>query len=424
MVVGGGFGGAFAAREAESRLRERGAHILLVAPENYLLFSPILPEVASGTVEPRHAVVPLRELLKSTDVLIGAVTSIDVAARRACVRTIDGDEGDIVYRSLVLAPGSRPATLPIPGVKENAVGFKSISDAIWLRNRVLHQLEAASAAGSRQRRRELLTFTFVGGGYAGVEALAELESLVREVLPRYPSLRSSDFRWVLVEAQDTLLPGLEPRLAEYTAKVLSARGVEVRVSTRLNSAEDKMVVLSDPQVEPYRSEVIAWTIGQKPSPLTRQPGLPVDDRGRIEVDEYLRVNGLQGVYAVGDSAAVPNPDGGLCPPTAQHAFRQGIVCGRNVAADFGVGSPAPFTYRTRGLAVTLGQGEGTAQVRRFLFRGWPAWSMGRAYHLLMMPAWGRRVRIVSDWTISVLFHRDVTEFTALGEVPPAQLPEY
>jgi NADH dehydrogenase len=323
----------------------------------------------------------------------------------------------------VLAPGSRPATLPIPGVAENSVGFKSIADAIWLRNRVLHQLEAASAARTRDRRRELLTFTFVGGGYAGVEALAELESLVREVLPRYSALRTSDFRWVLVEAQDTLLPGLDPRLAAYTAKVLSARGVEVRVSTRLESAENSIVVLSDPDVAPYRSEVIAWTIGQQPSPLNRQPGLPLNDRGRILVDDHLRVQGLTGIYALGDCAAVPNPDGGLCPPTAQHAFRQGIVCGRNVAADHGVGTPAPFKYRTRGLAVTLGRGEGTAQVRKLLFKGWPAWSMGRAYHLLMMPATGRRARIVSDWTLSVLFHRDVTEFTALNEVPPSKLPE-
>ncbi|MEO7442948.1 MAG: NAD(P)/FAD-dependent oxidoreductase [Acidimicrobiales bacterium] len=421
LVVGGGFAGAFAARAAERRLKGRAVRIVIVAPENFLLFSPLLPEAASGTIEPRHAVVPLRELLADTELLTGEVTALDIEGRTAQVRDIDGNQVTVRYRTLVLAPGSQPATVAIAGLHRHAVGFKNLADAIWLRNRVLHQLERASVASTAARRRELLTFTFVGGGYAGVEALAELESLAVDVLARYGGLRRDDFRWVLVEAQDSLLPGLDPRLADYTAKVLRDRGVEVRVATSMIACTDKMVVLSDPEVAPFRSETIVWTAGQRPSPLGGAAGLALDERGRVKVDDHLRVPGHPDLYAVGDCAAVPDPDGGLCPPTAQHALRQGLACGRNVAADHGAGSAAPFRYRTRGLAVTLGRGQGTAQVRSLLFTGWPAWWMGRTYHVYMMPGAARRVRVMSDWALGLVFPRDVAQLGALGH--PAPLPE-
>ncbi|HEX6596786.1 MAG TPA: FAD-dependent oxidoreductase, partial [Acidimicrobiales bacterium] len=268
------------------------------------------------------------------------------------------------------------------------------------------------------QRRQMLTFTFVGGGYAGVEALAELRSLVSDALRRYPSLAPSDFRWVLVEAQDRLLPGLDPRLAAYTDRQLRRRGVEIHLNTRMESCVDQQVVLSGEKVAPYISDTIVWTAGQRPSPMVASLGLEVDDRGRVIVDDHLRVPGHPDIYVVGDSAAVPDPDGGLCPATAQHALRQGRLCGRNVAADYGVGTAAPFTYRNRGLAVTLGRGEGTAQVKRFTFTGWPAWWMGRSYHLYMTPGMGRRARIVSDWTMGLLFPRDIAQLGTLGRPTP------
>jgi len=422
LVVGGGFGGAFAARAAERRLGGQGVRVVLVCPDNFLLFSPLLPEATSGTIEPRHAVVPLRDLLRSTELLGGTADEIDLAGRRAVVTDLQGKERVVAYRTLVLAPGSDPLTLPIPGLGDHAVGFKTLADAIWLRNQVLHQLEKASAEVSVERRRELLTFTFIGGGYAGVEALAELESLVTDVRRRYRALRSDDFRWVLVEARDTLLPGLDERLASHTADALRARGVHLHLETRLLSCEGGRVVLDDDRVEPFGSETIVWTAGQQPSRLVARLGLPLDDRGRVQVDDHLRVEGHSGVYAVGDSAAVPDPDGGTCPATAQHALRQGLACGRNVAADHGVGRPAPFAYRTRGLAVTLGEGQGTAQVRRWVFTGWPAWWMGRSYHLLMIPGAARRARIVSDWTLGLLFPRDVAQLGSLGRRPPLPAP--
>ena len=376
VIVGGGFGGAYAARELERRLHHREQRVLLVAPDNFLLFSPLLPEAASGTIEPRHSVIPLREMLRRTDLVAGTIESLDVVARTAVVVHESGDRTRVAFRAVVIAPGSRAMVLPIPGLVDNAVGFKNLTDAIWLRNNVLAQLEAANAATDAVRRRALLTFTFVGGGYAGVEALAELESLARDALRMYPKLRPNDMRWVLIEAQRTLLPGLEPTLADYTERVLRKRNIEVYTESRLASCVDGVVTLDRSDIEPYRSETIVWTAGQRPSPFVADLGLPLDDRSRVVVDEYLAVPGFPATYVIGDAAAVPDPDGGICPATAQHALRQGRVAAINAAADLGVGSRTPFRYRNRGLAVTLGRWRGTAQVKRVSFTGPLAWWMG------------------------------------------------
>ncbi|MDY7105774.1 MAG: NAD(P)/FAD-dependent oxidoreductase [Actinomycetota bacterium] len=418
LIVGGGFGGALCAHELDRILRDRSERTLLVAPENFLLFSPLLPEAASGTLEPRHAVIPLREIVGETRLLAGEVTSIDVDARTAEVRDINGNTQTVEYRTAVLSPGSVPNTVPIPGLLDNAVGFKSIADAIWLRNRLLHQLDAANAATDVEERRRLLTFTFIGGGYAGVEALAELESLARDAAAQYPAVAPGDFRWVLVEAVDTLLPGLDPKLARYTEKQLRKRGIEVHLGTRMTSCEDRQVVLSDEGVAPYHSDTIVWTAGQRPSPLIDALGLPTNERGRLVTDDHCRVDGRDDLFALGDAAAVPDPDGGICPLTAQHALRQARTVANNVAATFGVGEAKPFTYRNRGLAVTLGNLEGVAQVKGFTFRGFPAWWMGRSYHLIMMPGLGRKLRVLTDWTLALLFPRDTAQLGQLGRPSP------
>ncbi len=422
LVVGGGFGGAFGARELERRLADHGDRILLVSPDNFLLFSPLLPEAASGTIEPRHAVIPLREMLRRTDLLVGEVTAFDAVARTATARSVGGEIHHIEFRSALLSPGSIPTTFPIPGLLDNAVGFKTLADAIWLRNRVLHQLDVAAAEKDRDDRERALTFTFVGGGYAGVEALAELDSLARDAVRRYPSLRPGDFRWVLVEAQDSLLPGLHPRLAKFTERVLRRNGVEVHLGTRLESCENGTVVLSDHTIAPYASGTIVWTAGQRPAPLASSWGLPSTERGSVPVDDHLRVDGHPDIYAVGDFAAVPDPEGGLAPPTAQHALRQARVAAANIAAGLGVGASERFTYRTRGLAVTLGKWQGTAEVGRLTFTGPLAWWMGRSYHLLMMPGIARKSRVVSDWTMSLLFPRDVSQLGSLGTPKPLAPP--
>ncbi len=421
LIVGGGFGGAFAARELDKLLSRRDIDVLLVSPENFLLFSPLLPEAASGTLEPRHAVVPLREMLTSTSLMIGEVTDIDVGARTATVVSVNGDRETIRFREAVLSPGAVPSVFAIPGLHDHAVGFKTLADAIWLRNRVVRQLDAADAEPDPGRRRELLTFTFVGGGYAGVEALAELESFARDAVKAHPRLAIHDCRWVLVEATNSLLPGLDPRLARFTESSLRRRGVEVRLGTRLVSCVDGVVNLSDDGVLPYRSETIVWTAGQTPSPVAARWNLESDDRGFVPVDDRMAIPGIEGIYAVGDFAAVPEPDGGLAPSTAQHALRQARVAAKNIAQRYGVGDGARYRYRTRGLAVTLGKWQGTAQVRRFTFTGPLAWWMGRSYHLLMIPGLGRKLRVVADWTMALLFRRDIAQLGQLGT--PSRLPE-
>lgn len=421
LIVGGGFGGFYAARQLERRFAgQQRRRVLLVAQENFFLFSPLLPEAASGTLEPRHAVIPLRAQLTSTEIVAGTVTGLDLGARRAVVGDKVGTKEEVTFRTIVLAPGSVPSTLPIPGLTEEAVGFKTLADAIWLRNRVLGQLEMAEATDDPAERRAQLTFTFVGGGYAGVEALAELESLAQLAVRSYQRIRPEDMRWVLVEAADHLLPGLNRRLAAYTERQLRRRGIELHLSTRLTDCRGGQVHLDDASVAPFWSRTIVWTTGQRPNPLVADLGLPLDDRGRVVVDDHLRVPGRPDTYAVGDCAAVPDPDGGTCPATAQHALRQGQVAGSNVAADHGVGPAGPFSYHNRGLSVTLGNGKGTAQVFRATVTGPLAWWMGRSYHLLMMPGMARRARIVSDWTIGALFPRDISQLGTLGT--PSSLP--
>lgn len=426
LIVGGGFGGVYCGLELESHMKRaakstKKPKAILVSEQNFLLFSPLLPEAASGTLEPRHCVTPIRQLLRYTQLMAGRVSAIDTQARKATVVDVKGKELEIYYQVLVLAPGSVPSIFPIPGLVENAHGFKSLPDAIWLRNRLLSQLEAAEATQDPVQRRELLTFTFIGGGYAGIEALAELDSMATEACAFYHNVSPSDFRWVLIEATASLLPGISEKLAKYSEMQLRKRGVEFHFNTRLISCNENVIVTNDEEFQPFRSATIVWTAGQRPSSLLAEIGLDVDERGKVTVNEFMQVEGSLATYAVGDCANVPDPNGGYCPGTAQHAMRQGKTAGRGVADDFGLALRRPFTYRTRGLAVTLGKGVGTAEVYGRTYTGWIAWCMGRAYHLVMMPGFARRLQIVGDWLVGTLFDRDLSELGDLGH--PARLDE-
>lgn len=422
VIVGGGFGGAYAARVLERGSTGDKMRVLLVSTENFLSFSPLLPEVASGTLEARHAVIPLREMLRATHIVIGAAEDIDLVDHRVSITTVAGNTLDVGYRALVLAPGSVPNTYDVPGLQDEAVGFKTLGDALWLRNHIVRQLESAEASTDPEQRRPLLTFTFVGGGYAGVEGLAETEAFAVRASRRYPHIDPATMRWVLVEAAPTLLPGLDYRLADYTLRHLRERGVEVHLNTRMLACEKGRVVLTDDSVEPYLSGTIVWATGQRPNRLATRAGLPTDARGRVLVDECLRVVDHSGIYAIGDGSAVPDPAGGICPPTAQHARRQGVLCARNVTAELHGGGPRPFNYRNRGLAVTLGNHRGVARVRGTTLTGTAAWWLGRSYHLLSMPGVARRSRVVSDWTIALLFPKDVADVATGSPKPPLPPP--
>jgi NADH dehydrogenase len=402
LIAGGGYAGSLVAR----RLGRRGATI--VSPENYMLFTPLLPEAASGTLEPRHVVVPLRMMCRHAELVVGRVTALEVERRLVSVDSIDGPL-EIGYDQLVLALGSVSRALPVPGLAEHGHGFRDLADAIALRNHILQQLEAADAAQTEERRARHLAFVFVGAGYAGVEALAELSDLVRDALRYYPGLRSAPQHWVLVDAAPKILPEIPTRLGEYAAAQLVRRGVEIHVSTRLESADDRGVLLSDgARIE---TETLVWTAGVRPSPSVAALGLPLDERGRVPVDEYLHVRGVDRLWALGDCAAVPNAatPGATDPPTSQHALRQARRLAKNLA-----GEPKPYRYRMLGQAATLGRYKGIADVLGLRLRGFAGWFFTRTYHLYQLPLLSRKLRVVVDWTVALLFRRDIAELGSLG----------
>ena len=401
LVLGGGFAGAYVAR----LLGVRGATI--VSPENFMLFTPLLPEAASGTLEPRHCVVPLRAMCPHTDLLLGRVTSVDLAAQTTQVETDEGPQ-DVAWRELVIALGAVPRVAAVPGLTEHGLSFKSLADAIHLRNHVLRELEAADAAADEAERRRHLSFVFVGAGYAGVEALAELADLVEDAARFYPRLAGVPRRWALVDAAPKILPEIPSRLGEYAAKELTDRGVEIHVATTLESISADEVALGDGVRIP--THTLVWTAGVAPHPLLRTLGLPLDERGRVEVDELLRVRGQEHVWSLGDSARVPNrlsdhPD----PPTSQHALRQARRLAKNIAGD-----REPYGYRMLGQVATLGRYKGIADVMGLRLRGFPGWFVTRSYHLYQLPLLSRKLRVVADWTVSLLFRRDVVELGSLG----------
>ncbi|MGZ8612669.1 MAG: NAD(P)/FAD-dependent oxidoreductase [Actinomycetota bacterium] len=411
LVVGAGFAGLYAAMGMRA-LAAAGHRITVVNPENFMQYQPFLPEVASGTIDPRAVVVPLRGVLRHCEVVIGEVERIDHDARRAVVQPAGGGELVLGYDVVVLTPGSTSRVLPIPGLAEHGVGFKTVQEAIYLRNRVLSRLDLAAATADAERRRAALTFVFVGGGYAGVEALGELEDLARDAIAGYPALRAEDMRWLLVDAAPKILPELGEELAGYAAERLAERGVEIAVETRLESFEAGLVRLSDGRSFP--ADTLVWTAGVRPSSLASASGLPVDDAGRLKADGYLRVAGLEDAWTAGDAAAVVDrATGGLMPPTAQHGMRQGRRLARNLTAWLEGGRLEPFTHRNIGAVCSLGRYKGVAVVWGLRLKGFPAWFAHRTYHLYAMPTLTRRAKIAADWTVALLFPRDLAQLGSL-----------
>jgi NADH:ubiquinone reductase (H+-translocating) len=403
LVGGGGFAGAYVAR----LLGRRGATI--VSPDNFMLYTPLLPEAASGTLEPRHAVVPLRQMCPHAELLLGRVTAVDESAGTVHVETPDAGSFEVAYENLVIAFGAVPRTFPVPGLAEHGLGFKDLPDAIALRNRVLRELEAAAAETDEEKRRRHLGFVFVGAGYAGVEALAELADLVADALRWYPNLRDAPQRWVLVDAAPKILPEIPTRLGEYAARELEGRGVEIHVETTLESFDGGEAVLSNGTRVP--THTLVWTAGVKASPLLGELELPLDERGRVRVDPFLRVEGRERVWALGDCAAVPNAatPGRVDPPTSQHALRQARRLAKNLTAQ-----PEPYSYRMLGQVATLGRYKGIADVFGVRIRGFPGWFVTRSYHLYQLPLLMRKLRVVVDWTTSLFFRRDIAELSGLG----------
>jgi NADH:ubiquinone reductase (H+-translocating) len=419
VIAGGGFGGLHAAKRLARVLPRHSARITLVNDTNFLTYTPLLPGAAAGTLEPRHVVVPLREALPhGVDLLLGEVSGADPGQKHVIVETVGGETKRLRYDQLIVALGSVSRTLPIPGLAEHAVGLKSLPEAIALRNRVLRNLELAEATDDPVERRAALTFVFVGAGYAGLEGLAELQDFASDVLDLYPRARVHGMRWILVEARERVMPEVPASLAAFASRELQARGIELRTSTTLEEVTATTARLSDGEVVPTRT--LVWTAGVKPHPVVAKLGLPLADNGRIDVDATLAVAGTPGAWALGDAANVPDPASKgerPCPPTAQHAIRQGRVVAQNVAAALGTGHRTTFRYKTRGVVVDMGQRKAVAQTMGLKWRGAPAWFIARTYHLTMMPGIGRRFRLLADWNVGLLFGRDTAELGQLGHVP-------
>jgi NADH dehydrogenase len=422
VIAGGGFGGLYAARRLERRLPRHSARITLVTDQNFLLYTPLLPGAASGSLEPRHVVVALREELDWAELRLARVTGADPENNQLHIRTLNDKQETLRYDQLIVALGSVSRVLPIPGLAEYGLGFKSLADAIDLRNRVILHLETAEAMEDPEERREYLTFIFVGAGYAGLEGIAELQDYVADMLDQYPRCAMSGTRWILVEATGRVMPEVPASLAEFAQRELRGRGLEILTDTRLERLTERTALLSTGEEVPTR--FVCWTAGVKPPAVMRELGLPLTEHGRIEADATARVPGHDNVWAIGDAAAVPDPakPGQPSPPTAQHVIREGRVVGDNVAAAMSGRRLRKFRYRTLGVFVDMGQHKAVATMLGVRMRGWPAWFAARTYHVAAMPGNARRLRIVADWTVGLLFGRASAQLGNLGH--PTSLSEY
>lgn len=414
VIIGGGYVGLYAAVRLQQRLRRGEAEVTLVNPENFMVYRPLLPEVASGTLEPRHAVVPLRAVLGGTRFVAGRMSAVDTERRTVSVEPEAGPALELPYDELVLGMGAVAKLLPVPGLADFGIGFNSLAEAAHLRDHVLRQLEIASATTDPELRRCALTFVFVGGGYTGVEAIAELQDMAVDVLAGYPEIQPAEMRWVLVEAMDRILTTVSKDLADRSVEELRGRGIDVRLGTQLKSAEKGHMELSDG--DEFDAGTLVWVAGTRPSPLANEIGLPVDERGRIQVDETLRVHGHPDIWAAGDCAAVPDTvRGGLCPPTAQFAVRQGRRIGDNLVARVRGGPLQPFAYRSRGEFVTLGKNKAVGEVLGRKVHGPLAWAARRAYYAMQIPTWNRTIRVLGDWLVGMPFGHDVVNLDSREE---------
>lgn len=423
VIVGAGYVGLNVARRLQRKLRRDEGSVIVIDQHSYMTYQPLLSDAAAGTVEPRHVVVPLRHVLDECQVVTGRVMGIDNAQHNVTVAI--GEELDqISYDVLIVAPGSVSKIFPVPGLAEEASGFTTLGEAIYLRNHVLSQLDKAASTQDHAQRTKLLTFVLVGGGYAGVEALGQLEEMARFACRRYyPNLRGAEMRWVLVEAADRIMPEVNLSLAEYAADVLRKRGMDVYLETTTKSVEDGHVVLSN-GVE-FDADTIVWTTGVVPNPVLDDSDLPRDNRGRLVCTPSLEVWNTPGVFGAGDAAAVPdltsNDPDATCAPSAQHATRQARLLADNIVASLRGKPMHDYRHRFAGSVAALGHHQGVAEVYGRKLTGLPAWTIHRLYHVWQMPTINRRLRILADWVLDLSFPRIV----ALGELhePAAEFEE-
>jgi NADH dehydrogenase len=409
LVIGGGYVGMYTAQRILKNLKRGEATVTVVDPRPYMTYQPFLPEAAAGSISPRNIVAPLRRVIKgpNAEVITGRVASVDHSRNAATIAPNGSETYELSFDHLVVAVGSVPRTLPIPGLAEHGIGFKQVEEAISLRNHVIGQIDLADSIRDPALRQKALTFVFVGGGFAGVEAIAEMEDMARDVCKWYSNVEPEDLRWLLVEAADRILPEVGPELGVWTAEELRARGIQVKMKTFLNSCVDNHVVLSD-GTEMDASTVV-WTAGVKPNPVVTQLGVPLGPKGHVDAQANLRVTGFDHVWAAGDCAQVPDLSkgpGNWCSPSAQHAVRQAKRLAENIVAALRGKPVEDYVHKHVGSVAGLGIGKGVANVYGMKLRGWPAWVMHRAYHVSRVPTFNRKVRVCTDWVLAGFFRRE------------------
>ncbi|WP_031468777.1 NAD(P)/FAD-dependent oxidoreductase [Sciscionella sediminilitoris] len=419
VILGGGYVGLYTALRLQKKLRAKEASVTVIDPQPHMTYLPFLPEAAAGSIEPRHVVVPLRRTLKRCHVVTASVTNIEHANRRVTVEAADGHVEEIGYDYLVVALGSITRLLPIPGLAEQGIGCKTIGEAIYLRNRVLSRMDLASSTLDPEERKKLLTFTVVGGGFSGIETLAELEDMSRYATKYYENIEPSDLRWVLVEGAGRIMPEVRESLGVWTAEQLEARGIEIYLDTLAKSFENGHVQLSDGTE--FDSDTIIWTAGVKANPVLAASDLPIDKRGRLKVSAGLQVEGQPMVFSAGDCAAVPDlsktadDPTATCPPNAQHAVRQARVLGKNLLAVLRGGKPKDYYHKNLGSVASLGLHKGVADAMGMKIKGFFAWLFHRAYHVMMMPTFSRKIQIQLDWAINGIFRREIVSMGQINE---------
>lgn len=422
VVLGGGSVGLYVARRLRKKLGKREAAIVVVDPRPYMTYAPFLPEAGAGSIDARDVVAPHRIALKGIDVLQGKVSQISHGDKKITIRPEVGPDYEVSYDQLVVGLGSVSRTLPIPGLAENAIGFKNVEEAIAVRNHVLNRMDVASSTWDADLRRRMLTFTFVGGGFAGIEALGEIEDMARYATRNYPTIESEDLRFVMIEGTGRILPEVSEPMGEWAREEMKKRGIEFHLNTFLNSCEDGHVVTST-GVE-FDSDTIVWTAGVKANPVIKESSdLPADRMGRVTVRATLQVEDENGelvpdAWAAGDCAAVPdllNP-GSFCPPNAQHAIREANQLADNMIAQLKGNELVEYKHKSVGVVASLGLYKGVAELFGFLkLKGPLAWLAHRGYHVMAMPTGNRKLRILIGWVGQFLMGREIVSLGSLHD---------
>ncbi|MER6081040.1 FAD-dependent oxidoreductase [Streptomyces sp. NPDC001833] len=420
VIVGGGYAGFYAAWGLEKRLSAAEARVTVVDPRPYMTYQPFLPEVTAGSVEARHAAVSLRRHLRRARLIAGTVTAIRHADRTVTVRPADGAEYELRYDTLVVTAGAVTRTFPIPGLAQHAIGLKHVEEAVAIRDRLMTAFDQAASLPPGAERRRLLTVTFVGGGFSGVEGFGELLSLATAMLKSYPELSADELSFHLVEARGRILPEVGDKPGAWVVRSLERRGAHVHLDTQIRSLADGRVVLSDG--EEFDSALVVWTAGNASNPVVHNHSdLPIDERGLLVVRPDLRVGtGSEPVpdaWAAGDDAAVPDlastVPGAHTVPNAQHAVRQGRRLAKNIVADLRGRRIKNYRHSSLGVVATLGLGRGIFQYKRIVIKGLPAWLMHRGYHVLAVPSWERKIRVLTVWLTAAVFGRDLVSLASV-----------